>query len=64
MWTLEIAKTGHRHKRALGRNWKEELKRDGEMGRIKMKTMIGLDKNQIESYLKDTEIFSNNKLEY
>jgi hypothetical protein len=48
----------------LGSNWKEELKRDGEMGRIKMKTMIGLDKNQIESYLKDTEIFSNNKLEY
>jgi hypothetical protein len=47
----------------LGSNWKEELKRDGEMGRIKMKTMVGLD-SQNESHLKDIEIFSNNKLEY
>jgi hypothetical protein len=44
MWTLDIVKTGHRYKGLLGSNWKEELKRDGEMGRIRMKTMVGLNK--------------------
>jgi hypothetical protein len=34
MWTLDIVKTGHRHKGLLGSNWKEELKRDGEMESI------------------------------
>jgi hypothetical protein len=39
MWTLDTVKTGHRHKGLLRSNWKKELKRDGEMGRIRMKTM-------------------------
>jgi hypothetical protein len=61
MLTQDIVKSGHRHERLLGGNWKQELKIDGELGRIRMRACS---KCQRESHLKDVEILTNHKLEY